>query len=100
VAKVKEALKREGMEKMSDEMTSQIFGRIEVHCLISAVRTTWPATRPAYSFLKFRAYPLYVLPSGFRLLDGDNPADPLVARERRNILPLRQRRCVRNENFS
>src|ERR1700721_2522867 len=23
----------------------------------------------------------YVLPSGFRFLDGDNPADPLIARE-------------------
>jgi hypothetical protein len=56
--------------------------------LISAVRTAWPATRPAHSFLKFRAYPLNVLPSGFRFLDGENPADPLIAREWRNILPF------------
>lgn len=65
----------------------------------SAVRTAWPATRPAHSLLKLRAYPLNVLLSGFRFLDRDNPADPLVACELRNILPLCSRRRVRNENF-
>src|SRR5208282_5267697 len=55
---------------------------------LSAVRTAWPATRSAHSFLEFCAYPLNVLPSGFRLLDGDNPADPFIAREWRNILPF------------
>jgi hypothetical protein len=68
--------------------------------LVSAVGTAWPATRPAHSFLKFHAYPLNVLSSGFRFLDGDNPAYPLIAREWRNILPLCQRRRVRNENCS
>ena len=68
--------------------------------LISAVRTAWPATRSAHSFFKFRAYTLNVLPSGFRFLDGDNPADPLIAREGRNILPFCPRGRVRNENFS
>ncbi len=47
--------------------------------LFSAVRTAWPATRSAHSFLEFRAYPLYVLSSGLRFLDGDNPADPLIS---------------------
>lgn len=65
-----------------------------------SVRTAWPTTRPAHSFLKFRAYPLNVLPSGFRFLDGDNPADPLIARERRDVLPLCERGRVGNENFS
>jgi hypothetical protein len=68
--------------------------------LISAVRAAWPATRPPHSFFKFRAYPLNVLPSGFRFLDGDNPADPLIAREWRNVLPFCPRRRVRNENLS
>ena len=63
--------------------------------LTSPVRAAWPATRPAHSFLKFRAYPLNVLPSGFRFLDGDNPADPLIAREWRNILPFCS--CHRSE---
>jgi hypothetical protein len=40
-----------------------------------------------------------VLPSGFRFLDGDNPADPLIAREWRNVLPLCPRHRVRSEGF-
>ena len=68
--------------------------------LISAVRTAWPATRPTPSFFKFRAYALNVLPSGFGFLDGDNPADPLIPREWRNVLPFCSRGRVRNENFS
>ena len=66
---------------------------------LSAMRTAWPATRPAHSFLEFRAYPLNVLPSGFRFLDGDNPADPLIARQRRNILPFCPSHRVRSEGF-
>jgi len=65
-----------------------------------SVRTAWPATRSAHSFFKFRVYTVNVLPSGFRFLDGDNPADPLIAREGRNILPFCPRGRVRNENFS
>jgi hypothetical protein len=68
--------------------------------LFSAVRTAWPATRPAHSFLEFRAYPLNMLSSGFRFLDGDNPADPLIAREWRNILPFFPSNGIGNENFS
>jgi hypothetical protein len=67
---------------------------------ISAVRTAWPATRAAHSFLKLPADSLNVLPSGFRFLDGDNPTDPLIARQRRNILPFCPRYRVRDENFS
>jgi hypothetical protein len=62
--------------------------------------TAWPATRPAHSFLKFRAHPPNVLLSGFRFLNGDNPADPLIAREWRNVLPLSARHRVRSEGFS
>jgi hypothetical protein len=68
--------------------------------LISAVGTAGPATRPAHSFFKFRAYALNVLPSGFRFLDRYNPADPVIAREWRNILPFCARGGIRNENFS
>ena len=72
----------------------------EKYGIISAVRAAWPAARPAHSFFKFRAYSLNVLPSSLRFLDGNSPADPLIARERRNILPFCPRRRVRNENFS
>jgi hypothetical protein len=47
----------------------------------SAVRAARPATRPAHSFFQFRAYPLNMLFSRFRLLHGDDPTDPLIARE-------------------
>jgi hypothetical protein len=75
---------------------------VEYKCavLISAVRTAWPATRSTHSFFKFRACALNVLTSGFRFLDGDNPADPLIPREWRNVLPFCARGRVRNENFS
>ena len=68
--------------------------------LFSAVRTAWPVTRSAHSFLEFCAYLLNVLTSGFRFVDGDNPADPLIACQRGDILPFCPRGWVRNENFS
>lgn len=64
------------------------------------MRATRPATRPAYSFFQLRAHSLDVLHSGFRLLDGDNPADPFIAGERGNVLPLCQRGGVGNQGFS
>src|SRR5262249_52511979 len=76
------------------------FRSISVAIGLSAVRAAWPATRPAHSLLKLRTYTLNVLLSGFRFFYGDNPADPFIARERRNILPFCQRRRVRNENLS
>src|ERR1700757_2819449 len=48
--------------------------------------------RPTHSFLKLRAYSLNVLPPGFRFLYGDHPADPFIARERRNVFPFFPRR--------
>jgi hypothetical protein len=73
-------------------------GRAERPRNVSAVGTAWPATRPAHSFLKFRACSRNVLPSSFRFLDGEYPADPLIAREGRNVLPLYPCHRVRNEN--
>jgi len=66
----------------------------------SAVRTAWPAARSPHSFLKFRAYSLNVLSSRFRSLHGDNPADPLIAREWRNVLPFCPCDGIGNENLS
>jgi hypothetical protein len=66
----------------------------------STMRTTSPTTRPTHSLFKFRAQPLNVLPSGFRLLDGDNPADPFIARQGCNILPFCSRRWIRNKSLS
>ena len=41
-----------------------------------------------------------MLLSGFQLLDGDHPADPFIARERRNIFPLCARGGIGDEGFS
>ena len=54
----------------------------------SAMRAARPATGPAHPLLQLRANPLDMLPPGFRLLHGDHPADPFIARERGNILPV------------
>jgi len=67
---------------------------------LSAVRAAGPATGPAHSFLQFRAHAFDVLPSGFGFLDGDHPADPLIARERGDVLPFGARRRVGNEGFA
>jgi len=64
------------------------------------MRATRPAARPSHSLFKLRSGPLNVLPSGFRFLDRDNPADPFIARERRNVLPCCPRLRVRNEGLS
>ena len=58
-----------------------------------------PTTGSAHSFFELRAYPLDMLPSCFRFLDGDGPAYPFVACERGEIFPRRQRSRVSGENF-
>src|ERR1700747_3186505 len=60
----------------------------------SSMRTARPAARPPHPFLEFRAHPFDMLPSRLIFLDGDSPADPLIARERRYVFPSRQRRRV------
>src|ERR1700675_1518804 len=56
----------------------------------SSMRTARPAARPPHSFFELRAHPFDVLPPCLNFLDGDGPADPLVARERRYVFPGRQ----------
>ncbi len=51
--------------------------------LFSAVRTAWPATRSAHSFLEFRTYPLNVLPAGFSRAQAHG--DSLVRRVTGNV---------------
>jgi hypothetical protein len=49
------------------------------NCLICPVNTAIPTARSANSFLKFCTHPFNMLPSGFRLLNGDGPAYPFIA---------------------
>ena len=67
------------------------------NCLVSSVDTTHPTTRTSHSFIQLRNHPINMLRSGFRLLDGDDPADPFVAGERRQTIPSRQRARIGGE---
>src|SRR6478735_5034455 len=51
----------------------------------------WPATRPALALRQVFAAPADALAARLRLLRGFDPADPLVAGQRRNVVPGRQR---------
>ena len=65
--------------------------------LIRAVNTAIPTARSAHALFEFREHPFHVLPSGFWFFPGDRPADPFIARKRRQILPYRERLRVRRE---
>ena len=64
------------------------------------MRTTRPATRPAHSFLQLRAHPLHMLPPRLRFLHREYPADPFIARQRSNVLPLCPRRRIGNKGLA
>jgi hypothetical protein len=57
--------------------------------LVLSMNAANPATGAAYPFFELRAYPLDMLLPGLQFLDRNNPADPLVAGERCDILPFR-----------
>ena len=62
--------------------------------------TARPAARPPRPFFELRAHPFDMLPPCLIFLDGDGPADPLVARERRYVFPSRQCLRVGRESLS
>jgi hypothetical protein len=51
------------------------------------MRTAGPAARSPHPFFELRAHPFDVLPPCLIFLDGDGPADPFVACERRYVFP-------------
>src|SRR5271154_3821425 len=59
----------------------------------SSMWTARPAARPPHPFFELRAQPFDMLPPCLIFLDGDGPADPLVARDRCYVFPSRQ--CLR-----
>jgi len=61
------------------------------------MRAAGPTARPAHALFQLRLHALDVLLSGFRFLHRDHPADPFIARERRNVLPRGPRRRVGNK---
>lgn len=54
--------------------------------------TTDPATRPTLAILQLRDGPFDVFLACQCLFDADSPTDPLIASERCQLLPYRQRR--------
>ena len=59
--------------------------------LVSPMDAADPTTRPAHSFDKFRDHPPHMILPRLRRLDRYRPADPFVARERRDVLPFGER---------
>ena len=60
--------------------------------LKSAVRLTFPRgtqMQDPHRLFEFRAHPFHMLPSGCWLFHRDGPADPFIARQRRQLLPYR-----------
>ena len=53
----------------------------------SSMRAARPTAWPTHPFLKLRAHPFDMLTPCLLFLDGDGPADPLVACERRYVFP-------------
>jgi hypothetical protein len=68
--------------------------------IFGAVRAAGPAAGPAFAFGKVHGNSFYVLGPCFRFLGGSNPADPLIAREWRNIRPHRSRLCGSGKGFA
>jgi len=66
---------------------------------ISAVRAARPTTGPALPVPQILATPVDALAPGLRFLGGLDPADPLVAGERRDVVPSRQRLWVSQERI-
>ena len=66
----------------------------------STMRTAGPAAGPAHAFFELGAYSFDMLAPGVIFLDGDGPADPLVARERRYVFPGQQGLGVGCKRFS
>src|ERR1700675_1672952 len=66
----------------------------------SSMRTARPAARPPHSFFELRAHPFDMLPPCLIFLDGDWPADPLVAPDRSYVFPSRQCLLVGRDRLS
>jgi len=57
------------------------------------MRAAGPAAWPPHPFFELRAHPFDMLSPRLIFRDGDGPADPLVACERRYVFPCRP--CLR-----
>jgi len=58
-----------------------------------------PAARAPHAFLELGDDTLHVLVPRLLLLDRNGPANPFVARQRRDVLPRSKRFCISSEGF-
>ena len=97
-------LERDNLAQTRKMMSGTFFPNIEIEkhqgALLSTMNTTGPATRPAHSFYKLRTRPLDPVATRLRFLGGDYPANPLIARKRRNIIPCCSCRRGRSKGLS
>lgn len=63
------------------------------------MRAAGPAAGAAHSFFQLLYGPPNVLLARLHFLDGDNPADPFIACQGRNILPRGKRRLVGSKHL-
>ena len=68
--------------------------------VLLAVGAARPAARPALALRQILCCPPNMLGLGLGPFWRGDPADPFIARERGNILPLFPRRRVGNKGFS
>lgn len=59
-----------------------------------------PATRAAFVLQQFSNCPLDMIAARLRLFVGDDPADPFIAGQRRQILPPFQGRFISQERLA
>src|SRR5688572_27165557 len=67
--------------------------------VISTMRTAGPTTGPALTVFEAGTAPFDAAGSSFCFFGRLDPADPLVARERRNVLPRLQRFRVEDQSL-
>jgi hypothetical protein len=67
---------------------------------LSPMRTAGPAARPPHAFFELSTQPLHMLSPCFGLFYGDGPADPFIARERRNVFPCDKCGLIGGKGFS
>ena len=61
--------------------------------------TARPAARPALAFFELGTHPFNMLSPRFGLFYRDGPADPFIARKRRDVFPCSERGLVGGKSF-
>jgi hypothetical protein len=92
--------------RIKDQIKKSVHesGKNKLRCRIRcsfylAMRTAGPATRPAFSVCQVLTHSLDTMASCFCFLGGGRPANPLIARERRDIFPCGPHLGRRNNGF-